>query len=329
VMRPVLGDKQAGRSDTRIQFDPVNTLAIAIISEEMRRRHLTKLGELSSDTKKRLSQIYTELSRSLPDDPAAYSYAQMVRSETGTQLVSATRQVLRQIVSTAMENRALPLTKIAAANSATRLQGDALTNHLVREAARAAQKTPEEVRRQAFLLAITIGLTDSEILAQPPATAKLVSAIETPSERVIRLAVLGEPTMRGRRDLVRQFMLSAIVAAMTSGDAASAAGIAKELADAQGTSGFSFADLAADRAGVRFGRGVLERRIPIGVFAFATPVTAYMPEIEGLPERITAKDLATQYGGKDDPRFLKQLQEIDERIQRLPGYRPVGATSDR
>ena len=48
-----------------------------------------------------------------------------------------------------------------------------------------------------------------------------------------------------------------------------------------------------------------------------------MPEVEGLPERIPAKELAMQFGRTDDPQFLKQLQEIDQRISQLPGYRPA------
>ena len=38
VMRPVLGDRLAGRPGFHIQFDPVNTLVIAMVGEEMRRR---------------------------------------------------------------------------------------------------------------------------------------------------------------------------------------------------------------------------------------------------------------------------------------------------
>jgi hypothetical protein len=326
VMRPVLGDKLAGRANFRIQLDPVNTLAIAIISEEMRRRNLTKLGELSPDTRKRLSQIYMELARSMPDDPAAFGFAQMVKSEAGTPIVLATRQVLEQMVRAAVDNRTLPATAASSATTgqATRRQGDALTDHLVRQAARAAQGLPDDVKRQAFLLAMVVGLNDTELLAQLPAIGKLVGAIEAPSERTIRLAMLGEPTMRGRRDLTRHFMLSAFLTATTSADAALAAGIAKEMADAQRVSGFSFVDLAADRAGVRFARGVLEKRISLGLLAAAFTVPSYMPEIEGLPEEISAKDFAAQYGNNGDPRFTKQLKEIDERIMRLPGYRPAG-----
>ncbi|MCI0333708.1 MAG: matrixin family metalloprotease, partial [Planctomycetes bacterium] len=69
VMRPVLGDNRAGRSDFRIQFDPVNALAVAMVGEEIRRRNIKHISELEPETKRRLKQIYTELARSLPEDP--------------------------------------------------------------------------------------------------------------------------------------------------------------------------------------------------------------------------------------------------------------------
>ncbi len=230
-----------------------------------------------------------------------------------------------------MDNRTLPAAAASSAitGQATRRQGDALTDHLVRQAARAAQALPDGVKQQAFLLGIVVGLNDTEILAQLLATGKLLGVIETPSERTIRLAMLGEPTMRGRRDLTRHFMLSAFLTATAGDDAALAAGIAKERADAQRASGFSFADLAADRAGVRFARGVLDKRIPLGMLAVTFSVPSYMPEVDGLPERISAKDFAAQYGNNGDPRFTKQLKEVDDRIMRLPGYRPAGTAQSR
>jgi hypothetical protein len=323
VMRPILGDNQAGRKDFRIQFDPVNTLAIGIISEEMRRRNLKTLAELSPETKKRLGQIYMELARALPDDPAAFHYAQLVRSESGSPIVVAARQILQQIVRAAVENRALPLSSTSIKDVSTRRQGDELTSYLIREAARAADSAPAAVRQEAFLLAITIGLSDSQIASQLSAKASVLRAIEAPSERAIRLAVLGEPTIRGRRDLAQHFLSAAQLAATNGVQAAQAAGLVKELADSQGVSGFSFADVAADRAGVRFAQAVLEKKVLLGGLAVTFSVPSYMPEVEGLPEKVPAKDLALQFGGKDDPRFLKQLQAIDQRISALPAYRPA------
>lgn len=324
VMRPVLGDNQAGRRDFRIQFDPVNTLAIAMISDEMRRRNLTKLSELSPETRKRLSQIYLELSRSLPDDPAAMLYAQLVRSESASPIVVGARQVLQQIVRAAVDNRALPLPSATLAkDSPTRRQGDDLTTYLVREAARAADALPAGMKQQAFILAVSIGLNDAQPALPLTPNANILRAIETPSERAIRLTVLGQPTMRGRRDLALHFFTSAQLVDTAGAQPANAMALTKELADAQGPGGFSFADIAADRAGVRFAQSVLEKKLSLGALAATFTVDGYMPDIEGLPENIPAKDLAAKFGGKDDPRLLEQLKEIDKRIAQLPGYRPA------
>ena len=110
---------------------------------------------------------------------------------------------------------------------------------------------------------------------------------------------------------------------ITNADAAKIAGMTKELSDAEATSGFSFVDLAVDRAGIRFARSIVDKRVPLGMLALSFKVTSFVPDTKGLPEKLTAKQLAAQFGGKDDPRFAKQLKLIDDRILALPGYRPV------
>ena len=42
VMRPVLGDRQAVRKGFQVRFDPVNTLIISMVGEELRRRRIQK-----------------------------------------------------------------------------------------------------------------------------------------------------------------------------------------------------------------------------------------------------------------------------------------------
>jgi len=324
VMRPVLGDNQAGRRDFRIQFDPVNTLAIAMISDEMRRRNLTKLAELSPETRKRLNQIYLELSRSLPDDPAAMTYAQIVRSEASSPLVVGARQVLQQIVRAASENRALPPAGKSIDNDApTRRQGDALTSYLVREAARAADALPPTVKQEAFILAISIGLNDSPPAVPLTPKANILRAIESPSERTMRLAVLGEPTMHGSREIARQFLAGVQLAEIAGPQAAREMVLARELADAQSAGGFSFADLAAGRAGVRFAEKVLDKKIMLGVLATTFAVDTFVPDVDSLPPKLLDADFAVQFGGKNDPRFLAKVKEIDGQIGQLPGYRPA------
>ncbi len=323
VMRPVLGDNRAGSAGYKIQFDPVNMLAMAIISDEMRRRNLTQLSELAPETRRRLGQIYMELARSLPDDAAALGYAQRVRSESSTPLAIATRSIVKAMVHAAIDNRALPIAAGSASIAESRRQGDGLTNYLVRAAAHAAVDLPDAVRAPAFLYGVAIGLSDNEFLAKLPAAGGIVSAVEPPSERMIRLAVLGEPTMRGRRDLAQHFFATVFATAAAGADAARAAGLAKELLDSQRASGFSFADLAADRAGTRFASSVLEKHITLGNIGLTFSVASFMPDVAGLPEHISAKDFAAQFGSQSDLRFTKQLKEIDERIQKLPAYAPT------
>lgn len=320
VMRPVLGDNRAGSAGYKIQFDPVNMLAMAITSDEMRRRNLTQLGELAPETRRRLGQIYMELARSLPDDAAALGYAQRVRSESSTPLAIATRSVVKAIVHAAIDNRALPIAARTQLATESRRQGDDLTNYLVRAAARAAVDLPDHIRPQAFLYGVAIGMSDNELLAKFPAASGIVSAVEPPSERMIRLAVLGEPTMRGRRDLSQHFFATVFATTAAGADAANAAGLAKEFIDARLPSGFSFADLAANRAGVRFASSVLEKRVTLGNLGLTFSVASFMPDLASLPEHLSAKDFAAQFGSQSDLRFTKQLKEIDDRIQKLPAY---------
>ncbi len=172
---------------------------------------------------------------------------------------------------------------------------------------------------------MAVGLSDSETSSTVPAAAKLTSAMEQSAERMLRLTMLGQPTIRERRDLVKPFLSSVLLAAVTSADAADAANIDREWSDAQRPQGFSFVDVAASRAGVRFARGVMDRKIPLGLLALAFAANSYVPDVDGLPEKISAADLAKDYGSKDDPRFGKVLKQIDDRIIALPGYKPIGS----
>src|SRR5439155_12630756 len=82
-------------------------------------------------------------------------------------------------------------------------------------------------------------------------TAALCRRAESDAERKQRLAVLGAPTMRGRRDLAQHFVVSCALVAVVGESLAEAAGLFKEQQDARpGGSGFSFVDLNADLAGV-------------------------------------------------------------------------------
>lgn len=328
VMRPVLGDKRAGTTGFHIRFDPVNMLTMSMISEEIRRSNLTKIGELQLATRQRLEKIYLELARALPDDPAGLQYAMLMRTAE-TPIAAATKKVLQQIVHAAIDNRGLPSIAIPGTAQPARREGDALTEFYVREAARSAGSLPEDVASQAFLLGLAIGLDPSNVLAGIPGAGKLIQSIEPTSERMTRLVMLGNPTLRERPDLAQHFFVSAFLTSAVGADAAHAAVLDVELQTAQLPSGFSFKGIAADRAGIRFARTLLDKRLSLRTIAKTFTVASFVPQVDSLPEGISAKDLGLKYGNKNDPRFLNQLKDIDQRISVLPGYRTATSAFGR
>ena len=81
-------------------------------------------------------------------------------------------------------------------------------------------------------MAMGIGLDDS-ITFEKTHYSELCHALESNSERTERLRVLGQPTLFGRHDLAQHFVVSSFLAAAYGPIVADAAGIAKEVLDAQ------------------------------------------------------------------------------------------------
>jgi hypothetical protein len=78
VMRGVLGDRQAREVKFRIGFDPLNTLAMCLLGQELRARPILRLADLQPTTQAELRKLYSELSRALPNDPTATRYLRLL-----------------------------------------------------------------------------------------------------------------------------------------------------------------------------------------------------------------------------------------------------------
>jgi hypothetical protein len=126
-------------------------------------------------------------------------------------------------------------------------------------------------------------------------------------------------TLHGRDDFPQHFVLSALIAAEGSSPLADAVGVYKELADARGGSGFSFNDIAADRAGTRFGEQAVREPGRLQA-ALAGALTEFdlMPDVSDLPEFLPAAEFRRRYGGVDSPAFLRVLADIDARLASMP-----------
>jgi hypothetical protein len=127
-------------------------------------------------------------------------------------------------------------------------------------------------------------------------------------------------TLAGREDLPLHFLISAGLAVDTTSPLSRAVGLYKEVADARSGSGFSFSDLAADRAGTRFGerltgraRTMQDRLAGPG----ALDEGGLMPAWSDLPEFMPEADFRRRFGGVGAPAYNALLADIDGRIESL------------
>jgi hypothetical protein len=135
------------------------------------------------------------------------------------------------------------------------------------------------------------------------------------------IAVRAATTLRGRHDWARHYCLSAALAVVENALLSDAGGLIKEELDAlTHGSGFSFGDLTADRAGVRFARAAtgseraalaLQARLLAGYAA-----DDFFPPAADFPENLTVEQFRRDYGGVGTQRYRQTVSEIDTRLDR-------------
>jgi hypothetical protein len=126
-------------------------------------------------------------------------------------------------------------------------------------------------------------------------------------------------TLAGRVDTPQHYLVSAALAIEGGGPLADAIGLSKEVADAHGGSGFSFNDLAADRAGTRF--GLLAARAPAVLqarLAGALSEADLLPPVADLPEDMQDPQFVQRFGGIGAPAYRALMADIEARLDRLP-----------
>ena len=130
--------------------------------------------------------------------------------------------------------------------------------------------------------------------------------------------------LKGRHDLSKHLMLSAAITSLADPELASSIGLQKEVKDSQGGSGFSFADLAADHAGIVLAEEAIAsknkaRRIQ-AILSKVDSESVYMPDIENLPEGLEESEFESIYKNVNSKEYKKLEQLIAYRIEALPVY---------
>ncbi len=136
-----------------------------------------------------------------------------------------------------------------------------------------------------------------------------------PAAKVWRSPAPLEVTLNGRDDFPQHFLISAAIAAAAGSPLADAVGLYKEVDDSRGGSGFSFNDIAADRAGTRFGELSVQapQRLQAALAA-GVQERDFMPDVSDLPEFMPEAEFKKRYGAIGAPAYRKVMADIEARV---------------
>ena len=128
------------------------------------------------------------------------------------------------------------------------------------------------------------------------------------------------PRLHGRLDFAQHYLIAAALSANGGSRFANALGLAKEEDDVKRGSGFSFTDLAADRAAALLGErliGATAKQTQQSL-AQAARDEDLMPDFSDLPEFMPADEFARRFGAVGSARYQTVINEIDKRLLQHP-----------
>lgn len=155
------------------------------------------------------------------------------------------------------------------------------------------------------------------ILTAPDRVSEVVPAAAATAQRCPAFAG-SLPQLQGREDLAKHWALSATIGATLGPGAARAIGEWKELADSMGGgSGFSFIDLAADRAGLHAARAAVAPETSVATAQRLATIDAdrlLPPAVKAQAEGMTEAEFRARYGALDAQRYAAVVRDIDRML---------------
>lgn len=178
----------------------------------------------------------------------------------------------------------------------------------VRRAFAGSDASPERARAAFAALAIlTAPDRVDEVVPAAAAAARRCPALPGPT-----------PLLQGRDDLAKHWAVSATLGATLGPGAARAIGEWKELSDSlAGGTGFSFVDLAADRAGLRAALRAVAPETAGQEAARLARIDAdrlLPPTVKAQAEGMTEAEFRARYGDLDARRYAAAIRDIDRML---------------
>jgi len=134
------------------------------------------------------------------------------------------------------------------------------------------------------------------------------------------------PKLRGRRDLSQHFIYSQVLQQLTNQKIGLSIGETKELLDSlSGGSGYSFSDLVADKAGLKFAKYITDNESNALkaqlMLSEITDESSFFPFVHDLPGGIKGKNFERVIGTINSPVYKELEAEVDRRVSDLQLFR--------
>jgi len=133
------------------------------------------------------------------------------------------------------------------------------------------------------------------------------------------------PSLRGRDDLAKHFIYSAVLQQLAEINIGLSIGESKELLDSiSGGTGLSFADIAANKAGLKFAKYVTANETSaLSAQAMLMNISnedSFFPFTHDLPEGFTGNNFIRVIKSTDSDNYKKVEKEINKRVNQLALY---------
>ncbi len=136
------------------------------------------------------------------------------------------------------------------------------------------------------------------------------------------------PVLRGRKDLTQHFIYSAALYQLSDSTIGLNIGESKELLDSiSGGSGYSFSDLAADKAGITFAKYITEDNDNAthtqNVLNDIINENVFFPFVHDLPQGFTGNNFKRVIQSTHSDTYKEIEREIDKRLKQLSLYKQL------
>ncbi len=252
------------------------------------------------------NRLYVTLSPTSSFEQNLSYIAKQLRTLSGNNLVLNEPLIYQYLTFLSNSNRI---------NSVTPLH--LLLKELILESASNADSYGRLHRNEHIAALVALGL-----YTEPQYFRHMVSKQLAQAKRKRNLTV----TLNGRKDLARHFIVSSTLKLLTDNGLTEEIGEFKELLDSlKGGSGFSFNDIAADRAGIMFAQTAVSAASKLHVFMLKSRLsdTDFLPPFTLLDEGISDKDFKSRYNSTSSVTYKKLIHKIDEELNHQPLYKLI------